>query len=132
MRDRAFLARLLLLTVLVLGVAAAGCSGEVSFTSAKLSEATMCLGVDGENKPLNPTDTFGVNTPEIFCSVKLSNAPEDTEVGSEWIYVKGELSGYDNTTIDSLALPAEGTQYIQFSLPSPQSCWPVCEYELKL
>lgn len=132
MRDRAFLARLLLLTVLVLGVAAAGCSGEVSFTSAKLSEATMCLGVDGENKPLNPTDTFGVNTPEIFCSVKLSNAPEDTEVGSEWIYVKGELSGYDNTTIDSLALPAEGTQYIQFSLPRPQSGWPVGEYELKL
>jgi len=93
MRNRAFLARVLLLIALVAGLLPVGCSGEVSFTTAKLSEATMCLGVDGENKPLNATDTFGVNTPEIFCSVKLSNAPEDTEVGSEWIYVKGELSG---------------------------------------
>ncbi len=132
MRTRAFLARVLLLSSLIAAALPAGCSGEVSFTTAKLSEATMCLGVDGENKPLNATSTFGVNTPEIFCSVKLSNAPDETEIGSEWVYVKGELSGYDNTVIDTLVLTANGTQYIQFSMPRPQAGWPVGEYKLNL
>ena len=132
MSNRAFLARVVLLASLVAATLLAGCSGEVSFTTAKLSEATMCLGVDAENKPLNATSTFGVNTPEIFCSVKLSNAPDETEVGSEWVYVKGELAGYDNTVIDTLVLAADGTQYIQFSMPKPQSGWPVGEYALNL
>ena len=132
MSNRAFLVRVLLLAALVSALPLTGCSGEVSFTSAKLSEATMCLGVDGDAKPVNPTSKFAVSTPEIFCSVKLSNAPADTEVGSEWVYVKGELSGYDNTVIDTLVLPAEGTQYIQFSLPRPDAGWPAGEYKLNL
>jgi len=132
MSNRAFLVRVLLLAALVSALPLAGCSGEVSFTSAKLSEATMCLGVDGEAKPVNPTKTFAVHTPEIFCSVKLSNAPADTEIGSEWVYVKGELSGYDNTVIATLVLPAEGTQYLQFSLPKPDAGWPAGEYKLNL
>jgi len=132
MSNRALLVRVLLLAALVSAMPLAGCSGEVSYTSAKLSEAAMCLGVDGDAKPVNPTSAFAVNTPEIFCSVKLSNAPADTEIGSEWVYVRGELSGYDNTVIDTLVLPADGTQYLQFSLPRPDGGWPTGEYKLKL
>jgi hypothetical protein len=119
--------------LVVAGTASAGCGGEVSFTTASLSDATMCLGVDSEAKPLNPTDEFGVNTPEIFCSVKLSNAPDDTEISSEWIYVKGEVEGVEDYVIDTVPLMADGTQYLRFSpVTPPTDGWPVGEYELNL
>ena len=128
MKQTVVLARLILLGAILGGLTLAGCS----FTTAKLSEATMCLGVDSETKPLNPTDTFGLNTPEIFCSVKLSNAPEDTEVASEWVYVKGEAEGVTDYVIDTRALTADGTVYMWFSYPRPDGGWPVGEYRLNL
>jgi hypothetical protein len=109
-----------------------GCSGEVSFTTASLSEVTMCLGVDAESKPVNPTDTFTVITPEIFCSVKLSNAPDETEVLSEWVYVKGELADVTDYVIDSIAITTDGTRYLQFSMEIPDDGWPVGDYTLNL
>lgn len=123
---------LVLMATVFVGASMAGCSGEVSFTTASLSEATMCLGVDANSKPLNPTDEFGVNTPEIFCSVKLSNAPDDTEVMAEWVYVKGEAEGVKDYVIDSVPVTAEGTVYMWFSLPRPDTGWPVGEYTLNL
>ena len=122
----------LLLAATLGSLSLAGCSGEVSFTTAKLSEATMCLGTDAETKPVNPTDEFGVTAPEIFCSVKLSNAPEDTEVLSEWVYLKGELEGVTNYVIDSFAVTTEGTRYMEFSMISPDDGWPTGEYKLVL
>lgn len=132
MKSPLFLARVLVLAVVAGATALTGCSGEVSFTTAKLSDATMCLGVDAEMKPVNPTDTFGVNTPEIFCSMKLSNAPDETEILSEWIYVKGEAEGVEDYTIDSVGVTTDGTRYLYFSLPRPDAGWPVGEYLLNL
>ncbi len=117
-----------LMTVLV----GAGCSGEVSFTTASLSEATMALGADADARPLNPTDTFSVDTPEIFCSAKLSNAPDETEILSEWVYVKGELQGYNDHVIDTYTLTTEGSRYVVFSMERPDAGWPVGEYKLVL
>lgn len=132
MKTSCILARHAVAAALVGAIVLTGCSGEVSFTTAKLTEATMCLGVDGESKPLNPTDEFSVNTPEIFCSVKLSNAPDDTEVLSEWVYVKGEAEGVTDYVIDTAAVTADGTVYMWFSIPRPDSGWPVGEYQLNL
>jgi len=132
MKTSYVLARPLVISAILGAIALTGCSGEVSFTTAKLTEGTMCLGVDSQNKPVNATDTFAVNTPEIFCSVKLSNAPDDTEVGSEWVYVKGEVQGVTDYVIDTLVLPADGTQFLQFSLPRPDGGWPIGEYQLNL
>ena len=132
MKSPLFLARVLVLAVVAGATALTGCGGEVSFTTAKLSDATMCLGIDAEMKPLNPTDTFGVNTPEIFCSMKLSNAPDETEILSEWIYVKGEAEGVKDYTIDSVGVTTDDTRYLYFSLPRPDAGWPVGEYLLNL
>ncbi|MBN1152709.1 MAG: hypothetical protein JXA58_05800 [Dehalococcoidia bacterium] len=132
MRTSVRRAMLVLLAACLMGASLAGCGGEVSFTTASLSEATMCLGVDGDSKPLNPTDEFSVNTPEIFCSVKLSNAPDDTEVLAEWVYVKGEAEGVEDYVIDTVSVTAGGTVYMWFSLERPDTGWPVGEYELNL
>ena len=101
-------------------------------TTASLSEATMCLSVDNDMRPIDATDIFATDTPEIFCSVKLSSAPPDTEVKAEWIYVQGELEGTENHLIDDYSLTAEGTLYIGFSLTEPDAGWPKGEYKVIL
>jgi hypothetical protein len=101
-------------------------------TTASLSEATMCLSVDSDMRPVDATDIFATDTPEIFCSVKLSSAPSDTDVKAEWIYVQGELEGTENYLIDDYTLTAEGTLYLGFSLTEPDTGWPTGEYKVIL
>jgi len=101
-------------------------------TTASLSEATMCLSVDSDMRPVDATDIFATDTPEIFCSVKLSSAPSDTDVKAEWIYVQGELEGMENYLIDDYTLTAEGTIYLGFSLTEPDDGWPIGEYKVIL
>ena len=100
--------------------------------TASLSEATMCLSVDSDMRPVDATDIFATDTPEIFCSVKLSSAPSDTDVKAEWIYVQGELEGMENYLIDDYTLTAEGTIYLGFSLTEPDDGWPIGEYKVIL
>ena len=109
-----------------------GCDGEVSFTTASLSAATMAKGTDSDSQPVGPTDQFEIDTPEIFCSVKLSNAPNDTEVLSEWVYIKGELEGVTDHVIDTFPVVTDGTRYLEFSMERPDGGWPVGAYELVL
>ena len=124
----------ILLAVLVLMVmlGTGGCEGEVSITTAHFNEATMALGVDANNKPVDPTTVFSTEIPEIFCSAKLSNAPDDTEINSSWIYVKGELADLTDYEIGNYTLTTGGTQYIQFSLTKPDNGWPRGNYKLVL
>jgi hypothetical protein len=112
-------------------LAASGC--EFSFSTAKLSEAVMCLSVNEDTKkPIGKTDVFSSDTPEIFCSVRLSHAPADTTIKSEWIYVKGEVEDLTDYTIDEFSLTAEGTSYVSFSLTRPNTGFPKGDYMLKL
>ena len=129
--QKPYLKALLAVAISVLAVLPfAGCSGEVSFTTASLSEVTTALGTDADARPINPTNTFQVDTPEIFCSVKLSHAPSDTEVAAEWVYVEGELEGYDNHTIDTYSLVTDGDRYLYFSMEQPDDGWPVGTYKI--
>jgi hypothetical protein len=110
-----------------------GCQGEVSFTTAKLSDAVICNGVDQSTmKPLGITDVFSPDAPDIYCSVKLSNAPEDTQVVGEWIYVGGDVEGLSDHKIADYSLKADGTKYLSFSLSRPDNGFPKGDYVCKL
>ncbi|MDD5604352.1 MAG: hypothetical protein RBR99_01730 [Dehalococcoidales bacterium] len=109
-----------------------GCGKEVSFTTAKLSEATMATGVTGDFKPQDPTTTFYANTAEIFCSVKLSNAPADTTVTGIWIYENGQEQHLTNYEIDRYSITTDGTRYLMFSLTRPNTGFPIGNYKLVL
>ena len=132
MKRSIFRTCLVLFAALIGTTQLAGCSGEVSFTTASLSEATMATGTDSDNQPVGATDQFQVDTPEIFCSVKLSNAPNDTEVLSEWVYVKGELEGVTDHIIDTFPVVTDGTRHLQFSMERPDGGWPKGDYKLVL
>ncbi len=126
----AVFAGLAALFLLVMPLAA--CEGEVSFTTASLSEATMCLGVDDDNLPLDATDVFSIDTPEIFCSVKLSSVPPGTEFRAEWIYVGGELEDVSDYPIAEWGTTVEETLYLSVSLERSDVEWPRGYYRLVL
>ena len=110
-----------------------GCKGEVTFSTASLSEAVICISVDQTSgQPIEKGDVFTPNTPEILCSVKLSNAPEDTLVLSQWIYEKGDLEGVTDHKIDEFSLSAKGTTYLWFSLSRPDNGFPKGDYICRL
>lgn len=122
-----------LVLMVMLLVSVAGCQFEAKVTSASLSEATMCKSVDPQTKrPIEKTDVFPVDSPEIFCSVKLSNAPANTQVKAVWVYIQGENKDLKNHTINEYSLTADGTRYISLSLTRPTKGWPVGDYVVKL
>jgi len=111
----------------------AGCSGETKVGTAGISEATMCSGVDPQTgQPVDNVDIFAASVPEIFCSVKLSNATFDTEVRAVWIYIGGEIKELSNHVIDEYTLTAEGNSYVFFTLSASSNGWPQGGYAVKL
>jgi hypothetical protein len=122
---------IVLALVAVLAVPLAGCTGGVGFptasTTPSLSQATTCKSVNPQTgEPIEPTTTFAPDTPEIFGSAKLSNAPAGTEIKSEWIYVPEDL------LVDTSSTSAEGTRYLSSSITRPGSSWPMGDYKLVL
>jgi hypothetical protein len=130
---RWLLGLLAVLSLSLLGLSLMSCTGEVSFTTAGLSEITMAKSVDETTyKPVEKATTFSVDTPEIFLSAKFSNAPSDTEIMAEWVYVEGEAEELRDYLIDAVSIYVTGTDYLFFSMPMPGQGWPRGQYEVML
>ncbi len=95
-----------------------------------LSEATMCRSVDAEYRPLDKTDVFVHDVPKIYCSVKVSNAPPDTEVKAQWIYVQGEREELINKVLVETPGTVRGTKYLAFEITQGQG-FPVGDWVVK-
>ena len=135
MKKKRFAAITIALPVLVaiLAFPVAACTGDVSFSGASLSNATMCTSVDtGTREPIEPSNEFSPDTPEIYCSVKLSNIPTGSEIAAQWIYVQGELENLSDFLIDEISVTASGTRYLSFSETKPENGWPTGDYKVKL
>ena len=124
------LAIIIALALVVIPAIGASCNTP----TASISEATMAPDVNAEKQPVNPTDVFAADTPEIFCSFKLSNAPSDTHLNAEWIYIQGENATLANTIIATWKTTTEGTRYLEISLSPPGgwSGWYTGEYQVVL
>ncbi|MCD6452954.1 MAG: hypothetical protein J7K77_01535 [Dehalococcoidales bacterium] len=108
-----------------------GCRGEISFTTASLSEATMCSDLDSvTGEPVGTTNTFTTDAPKICCSVKLSHAPDETEVKADWIYLQGEAADLTNYLIDSWNTTTGGERYLGTYMTPPDNGWPRGDYKV--
>ena len=133
MKDLLKLIVIIVLTSVMFAILLMGCNGGFTYSTASISEATMTSLVDEDAKPLNPTDVFPVDAPEIHCSFKLSNAPDDTEVLAEWIYVRGEMPDLVNYHIDDWTETTGGTRYVDmYMLLPPDTAWPRGDYKVIL
>ncbi len=70
---------------------------------------------------------FATDTPEIYVTAILNNAPEGTLTTFSWRYITDDFH-IDSITLESL----ETTTTLQSSLNMPDEGWPVGEYEVVL
>jgi len=108
--------------------------GEVTAPAAVLSDATVCTSIDVNNgKPLDRMEIVPNNEPTLFCSVKVSNADFGTKVTARWIYIKGELEGFQDKTLGERDTKVEAREYIAFPISRAGSKgFPIGEYCVKL
>jgi hypothetical protein len=128
-----------LITLLILAaglaITLAGCTGAVSLptgsSSVSLGKAATCKSVDPQTEEaIEPANTFTADTAEIFCSVKLSNAPSGTELSAEWLYVTEATGGGNDLLIDSWSRVTEGTRHLSTSIVKPAAGWPLGDYKV--
>src|SRR4030042_1196364 len=120
---------LVLAALLVTSLAGGACSAP----KASFSEATMCKGIDPQTKrPVEKTNVFTADTPVIYCSVKVSNAPPETKATAVWIYIQGEARELQNSEFSKYSFMGSGTTYLSFPIHPPDYGWGVGGYAVKL
>jgi len=123
---------LILATVLVVG-----CGKEYTPQDGVISEVTMATAVDSNDRPLQPTDVFTVDTEVFYCSLKLSHFPPGTKIKADWVYVSGEAGGgvSENTVIKTNTGTIDGDGYTSIALQRPSYTgvkWPKGDYKVVL
>lgn len=122
--------------ILISTIALQGCvrvrvGGPQSATNL-VSEATLAQDVDAEFKPVNPSNTFYVNAETIYLSLKLNNAPANTQVMAKMTYLGGEASELANTTMYNSSQTGQGTRYLSFAIKPPAGGFPQGDYQITI
>ncbi len=78
------------------------------------------------------TNEFIDSWGEIYCRVKVSNAPGDTQVKARWLFVKDNYEKLYNEQIHEESVMFGGTNYIDFAPPPKSAEWLPGSYEVKL
>ncbi len=122
---RSFLGMLCLVSLLLLPLS--GQCGFFSRDKAKLSEPAMTDRVDPETQaPLAIGSRFSPDTGSLYATIKVSDAPEETEVKAVFFLV-----GDGEQQIAEDAIVTNGTGYMGFSLNPPPSGWPKSRYKVQ-
>jgi len=111
---------------------------EQTTMTAHLTEATLII--KHSLPETNPwyylhkelTNEFLDSWGEIYCSVKVADAPGDTQVKARWLFVKDKDKNLYNEQIHEESVIAGGTNYIDFAPPPKSSEWLLGNYEVKL
>jgi len=101
--------------------------------SPNVASLVACEQVAGQGTiPINVTETFAPESPEIHVLARLENAKAGTEVRGVWIAV--DAVSTPNYEIDSseAELRKEMQDAAHFSMTRPQKGWPVGNYRFDL
>jgi len=91
MKKSYWLAVQIVTALVLLSVLFVGCGKkEVSSAGGVISDVAMSASVDGDDRPLGPTDVFAADTRTIYCSFKVSNFPLSAAMSAKLMYVGGE------------------------------------------
>ena len=112
-------------------VIASACN--VSFSTARITDATLAKDVNADKEAVGPTNTFDPNVPVIHCVVKLANAPEDTKVRAKWsvVNVPGQEPNYKIVESD-VDNAGGGKNMVDFTLTPPPKGLPLGEYKVDI
>jgi len=134
MKKSAWYGIIALFTVISLAITLPGCVklNTGGTTSQLISDATLATAVDSDSKPLNPSNTFPVSTENIYVSLKLNNAPSNTQVTGKLVYLGGEAASMANSTLFNQTLSGQGTKYLSFAIKPPPGGFPQGNYQASL
>lgn len=112
-----------LIIILLAFVVSSACSFSVS--TANFSDLKTGLEIK-DSEVVKNVDKFKTDTPQIFASAKLNNAPDGTEVTITWKYLEGK-----GIVIDSVNLTTKsGENVVNSTLTKPPTNWPPGKYEV--
>jgi len=81
--------------------------------------------------PINVTDQFSPDTPEIHNVLGLENVQAGTKIKADWIGIN--IADTPNLNIGSLEVVLKGTdKKAQFTLMKPETGWPVGKYKIDI
>jgi hypothetical protein len=125
---------ILSLLVLISIVASSGCNvkfnpGGKTSSSALISDATLATEIDSQSKPVNASNTFTVTTEKIYLSLKLNNAPANTQVVAKLTYLGGEAASMANSTLFNNSQAGAGNGYMSFAMKAPTGGFPQGNYQ---
>lgn len=98
---------------------------------AQSISVTICKQVNAsKTAPIDPTDRFGPDQPELHAIAVLKDAAKGTVVKGTWVSV--DAIAQPNYPIDSVVvqLPEKGDTQVHFSLSRPTNGWPLGNYKL--
>ncbi len=102
--------------------------GEIGFSSANISQMAMASSVDATTKqPINKSDVFSAQTPVIYATVLVKNAPPDTKITAKWTYSEKNV---DIGTVNYQT--TQTSQYVAFHLTKPESGFPAGAYKVEI
>ncbi|OGI00175.1 MAG: hypothetical protein A2Y25_00310 [Candidatus Melainabacteria bacterium GWF2_37_15] len=85
--------------------------------------------IEEKNLALKPKACFDKNTPVIYASLEIINAPSDSEIEAEWVY---ELPKNEQVKVNSSLFKANGSKNALVSVKKPTSEWPAGKYRLNV
>lgn len=94
--------------------------GRIFVTDQKSEEKKLAL---------KPQAWFDKNTPTIYASTEIINAPQNTQIEAELVY---ELSKKEEVQVNSILFNIEGSKNAVISVQKPESGWPEGLYKLKI
>jgi hypothetical protein len=114
-----------------------GCADkDASTQGGVIRDVTVAAAVDENDRPINPTTVFAIDTDAFYCSFELSGFPAGTRIMAEWIYVGGEAEGENSTfEVDTGTIGGDG--YTSVSVERPTEVlygytWPKGDYKIVL
>ncbi len=128
MNARKRLAVLLVLVVaLFVTMFLLGCEGEVSVSTANFKDLQSASTINDDNTPKDVTNIFNPDSPIIYITGIVKNAPDGTDIMATWIYSESDF------VIAEISLDLTHiNENFKFSLSRPDNGFPEGKYEVKL
>jgi len=131
--------RMLQAVVIVLLLVTAGCvrvnPDAVSREEgpATLSEITTAAVVDAQGQAMGVArEDFTADTPTIYLSARVNNAPVDTQITAGWLFFKDGNNTEVNRPLYDDSITVKGTRYFSFGRAAPSGSWEPGQYVIKI
>jgi hypothetical protein len=87
---------------------------------------------DEEKKEINASRIFRVDTSEIYLTVKIYNAPPETQMSLQWIIARSDEAGVDDYLVQEDKNTIDGTQVWGATWTRGKDNFPKGDYVVKL